>query len=362
MKISLCILAACAIAAGSVIAKDAAVEEPYKQALYTCGEKGYKAYRIPAVVVTNKGTLLAFSEGRKDNIGDHGDIDLMLRRSLDQGKTWSEQVIVHEEGGTKKITIGNPCPVVDRETGVVWLAFCRDNRDVFMTHSKDDGKSWAKPTEITASVKKKSWGWYATGPGQGLQLTVGKYKGRLVFPCDHSEGKVGRSHVFYSDDHGKTFVLGGATEDKMNECEAVELTDGRLLLSMRNGLRKGKRAFAISRDGGATWSKPRVNENVYCPVCQSSIHRYSWKPSILLYSAPGGPGRTNLTVRASYDEGVTWPDARVLDLHGSGYSDLAVLPDGSVCCLFESGWRNPIVFARFPLEWIKAGGRNETKR
>lgn len=335
----------------TALAEDASVE-PYKQDLYTCGTKGYNAYRIPALVVTTKGTLLAFCEGRKDSIRDHGDIDLMLRRSADGGKTWSEQVIVHEEGGTAKITIGNPCPIVDQSTGTVWLAFCRDNRDVFMTHSDDDGISWVEPIEITASVKKKDWGWYATGPGHGIQLTRGKYKGRLVFPCDHGDAEEGRSHVFFSDDHGKTFVLGQATGGNMNECEVVELADGRLLLSMRNGLRKGLRAFSFSEDGGATWSEPGLNENIYCAVCQSSIHRYSWEPNILLYSGPGGPGRTNLTVRASYDEGKTWPAAKVVDFQGSGYSDLATLPDGSACCLLESGWYKPIVFTKFPLQWL----------
>jgi sialidase-1 len=347
-------VAVVAVAAGSAedIAKDT-----HRQDLFTCGANGYKAYRIPALVVTVKGTLLAFCEGRKDDIRDHGDIDLVLRRSTDGGKTWSQQAVVHEEGDTEKITIGNPCPVVDRDTGTVWLAFCRNNRRVFMTHSDDDGKNWSKPAEITASVKNKSWGWYATGPGHGIQLTRGKHKGRLVFPCDHVEGKEGRSHVFYSDDHGKTFVLGNPTEGKMNECEAAELSDGRLLLSMRNALGKSRRAFSVSKDGGATWSEPKANENVYCPTCQSSIHRYSWKPSILLYSGPGGPGRRNMTVRASYDEGGTWPDSRVVDLQGSGYSDLAVLPDGTVCCLFESGWWKPIVFVKFPLKWLKAGKR-----
>jgi len=328
--------------------------EVYKKDLYTCGAEGYKAYRIPALVVTNNGVLLAFCEGRKDNIRDHGDIDLVLRRSRDSGKTWSDQVIVHEEGGAEKITIGNPCPVVDRSTGVIWLAFCRNNRRVFMTRSSDDGKTWAKPTEITASVKKEAWGWYATGPGHGIQLTRGKHKGRLVFPCDHGEGKIGRSHVFYSDDHGKTFVLGQPTDEKMNECEVAELADGRLLLTMRNGLGKLRRAFSISKDGGVTWSKPKVNDQVYCPVCQASIHRYSWKPNILLHSGPGGPDRRNLTVRASFDEGETWPAAKVIDLQGSGYSDLAVLPDGSICCLFESGWKKPIVFARFSLKSLTA--------
>jgi len=132
----------------------------------------------------------------------------------------------------------------------------------------------------------------------------------------------------------------------------VELADGRLLLSMRNGYGKGRRAFALSKDGGETWSKPELNAQVYCPVCQSSIHRYSWEPNVLIYSAPGGPGRIEMTVRLSYDEGKTWPVAKLVDEAGSGYSDLAILPDGSVCCFFESGWRKPLVFAKFPLKWL----------
>jgi sialidase-1 len=129
---------------------------------------------------------------------------------------------------------------------------------------------------------------------------------------------------------------------------------------MRNGLGKGKRAFAFSKDGGETWSKPKANEHVYCPVCQSSIHRYSWKPNILLYSAPGGPGRIKMTVRASYDEGKTWPVSRLVkERGGSGYSDLAVLPDGSICCFYEAGWKGPLVFAKFSLKWIAEGDKKD---
>src|SRR5947208_16452883 len=115
--------------------------------------------------------------------------------------------MVHEEGGETKVTIGNPCPVVDQETGVVWLPFCRDNRDVFVTHSADDGRTWSRPEEITSRVKPADWGWYATGPGNGIQLSRGKYKGRLVIPCDHrvnnkgEYNQAGRSHVIYSADH-----------------------------------------------------------------------------------------------------------------------------------------------------------------
>ncbi len=327
--------------------------------VFLSGAEGYHTYRIPAVVLTNDNTLLAFCEGRKTGRGDHGDLDLVLRRSTDGGKTWQPMQVVHEEGGTAKITIGNPCPVVDRTTGTIWLPFCRDNDRVLMTHSTDDGKTWAKPIEITDQVKRAGWGWYATGPGHGIQLAGG----RLVVPCDcgNSKGwggwdKKGHSLIFYSDDHGKTWKLGGVTDRGMNECEVVELADGSLLLSMRNYFGRNQRAFAASTDAGLTWSPPKHHQQVYCPTCQSSIQRYSLTPkNILLYSGPGGPGRNDMTVRLSYDEGKTWPLSKVIYRGSSAYSDLVVLSDGTIGCLYERDNYGKITFARFTLDWLTEG-------
>src|SRR5262245_16190531 len=121
--------------------------------------------------------------------------------------------LVYEEGGARAITIGNPCPVVDRETGAVWLTFCRDNDDVLVTSSTDDGRTWAVRRRNTERVKPAGWGWYATGPGVGIQLLRGPHRGRLIIPCDHGETIHGRrvmhSHVIFSDDHGRTWDLGG---------------------------------------------------------------------------------------------------------------------------------------------------------
>ena len=337
--------------------------EPEQTVVYRSGQDGYNTYRIPALVVTTRGTLLAFCEGRKTGQSDHGDIDLLLKRSIDQGGTWSSQQVVYEEGGGKKVTIGNPCAVVDHETGVVWLAFCRNNDLIFITYSDDDGLTWAKPIEITKDVKDPKWDWYATGPGHGIQLQYGPHKGRLVIPCDCGDSKgwgqwdeKGRSLVIYSDDHGKSWQRGEITEKSMNECEVVEIANGALLLSMRNYHGKNRRAFSVSHNGGQNWSKPKHHEQVYCPTCQSSIHRYSVKPkNIVLYSGPGGPGRTGMTIRASYDEGWTWPVSQQLHAGPSAYSELARLPNGDIVCLYESGEKQPyewIRFARFPLRWL----------
>ena len=342
---------------------------PAKTDAYVSGKEGYHTFRIPALLVTKKGTLLAFCEGRRDNRRDHGDIDLVLKRSTDHGKTWKPMQLVHEEGGTAKITIGNPCPVLDRTTGTVWLSFCRDNDDVFITHSSDDGKTWAKPKKITEGIKRPEWNWYATGPGNGIQLELGPHKGRLVMPCDHhlrgveSRAKGRHSHAIYSDDHGKSWNLGGVTEPAMNECAAVELTDGTLMLNMRSYRGNGLRAVATSKDGGESWTVPVDDGTLVEPVCQASFIRYTGvrrhQKNRLLFSNPASKKeRVKMTVRLSYDEGRTWPVARQLHTGPAAYSSLAVLPDGTVGCLYECGEESPyerIAFARFSLQWLSSG-------
>ncbi len=339
---------------------------PDATTLFRSGEGGYHTYRIPALVVGARGTLLAICEGRKNSEQDDGDIDLLLRRSEDGGRTWSQPTVIYEEGGDAPVTIGNPCPVLDARTGILWLAFCRNNDRVFVTSTSDDGLTWTPPREITAEVKAGDWDWYATGPGHGIQLKMGPHAGRLVFPCDHGvRGRDGgwqargRSHIIYSDDGGKTFRRGEATAWGMNECQVAELQDGRLLLNMRNYFGKECRAFAISQDGGVTWSEPWWNETVYCPVCQASMVAFSEKPATLLHSGPGGPDRANLTLRVSYDGGKTWPYARRMISAPAAYSDLAVLQDGTICLVCETGDANPyqrIDFLRLLLPNVEPAG------
>ena len=346
--------------------------EPEAQVdVFVSGADGYHTYRIPALLATPKGTLLAFCEGRKAGRSDHGDIDLVLRRSSDNGKTWGPLEVVHEEGGTRKITIGNPCPVVDQATGTIWLPFCRNNNHVFVTQSADDGKTWAAPREITKDVKKPSWTWYATGPGVGIQLRRGPNKGRLVIPCDHREKATGGtmySHVFYSDDHGKTWTLGGTLDKHTDECQVVETADGSLLLNMRSYWgrvakrkdRDGLRAIARSRDGGRTWSELWFDKTLIEPVCQASFIRYTLAETHgrnrLLFSNPASKRRRErMTIRLSHDEGKTWPVAKLLYAGSAAYSCLAVLPDLSVACLYERDGYKRITFARFTLEWLTDG-------
>lgn len=354
--------------------------------VFTRGQDGYHTYRIPAIIVTTNGTVLAFCEGRKNSGSDSGDIDLLVKRSADGGKTWSAQQVIWSDAAN---TCGNPAPVVDRDTGIIWLLMtwnsgfdkedgiqylkARDTRRVFITHSTEDGATWEKPKEITSSVKRSDWGWYATGPVNGIQLTRGLRSragvppaGRLVIPCNHSTlatatQVVTRSHVIFSDDHGKTWQIGGIEDEMTNESTIVELSDGSLLHNMRSYHKKSRRAVATSQDSGLTWSPVKLDDTLIEPVCQASILRCTWPDSggisRILFSNPASTKREKLTVRLSYDEGATWPVSKEIHSGPAAYSCLTILPDQSIGCLFERGATNSyekISLARFPLSWLEA--------
>ena len=325
-----------------------------QQDIFVAGENGYHTFRIPALVATKQGTVLAFCEGRKHGGADSGDIDMVLRRSADGGRTWGPIQVIADDGPN---TFGNPCAVVDRDTGTIWLLLTHNlgqdreseiinqtgqgTRSVLVTYGRDDGLTWSPIKDITEQVKRPDWTWYATGPGVGIQLR----SGRLLIPCDHIEAgtKGYYSHVIYSSDHGKSWQIGGRAGPQVNECQVVERSDGTLFLNMRSYAGKQCRAIATSGDGGLTWSDVALAQELVDPVCQASLIRSDAqsRTPLLLFSNPASARREKMTVRVSVDQGLTWPVAEELHAGPSAYSCLSTLPDGSFACLYERGEKSP---------------------
>lgn len=345
----------------------AAAQAPQLTDVFVSGQGSYHTYRIPSLLVTGKGTALVFCEGRRDSRSDDGNNDVLLRRSADVGKTWEKVQLVYEEGGESDTTIGNTCPVLDRDTETIWLFMNRDNDAVLVSKSSDDGRTWSKPLDVTSQTKKPAWGWYATGPGIGIQLTKGKHKGRLVIPCDHRESKnrsgPSLSHMIYSDDHGRTWKLGESVGPHTNECQVAELADGRLIVNCRNhwgrsGKRPdlaGRRVIAFSSDGGHTWSEPQFDDTLIEPQCQASLVSVPGKPNALLFSNPASrSGREQMTVRLSLNGGSTWKHSRLLYEKSAAYSCLGILTDGRAAIVFERDNYSRLTFTTFPLKWVAA--------
>ena len=332
-------------------------EDAIRQNLFVSGTNGYHTYRIPALEITTKGTVLAFCEGRKTSQEDTGDIDLLLKRSEDNGRSWSEAAIVYEVGGEAEITIGNPCPIVDRQTGRIHLLFVQDYHQLFSTYSDDDGLSWSTPREHTAILDE--WDYplvlIATGPGHGIQLS----SGRLVAPvwiCDRerkdryentTKDRI-RSGMIYSDDNGQTWQTGGLVPAEiamLHEATIVERQDGSLLINMR-ARAAGYRAVATSTDGGLSWTDPELDRQLPDPTVQGSLIQLS--NDTILFSNPAvhspagvqSASRNNLTMRLSPDGGKHWTHARTITEGPSAYSDLAVTNDGKILCLYENGKEN----------------------
>lgn len=362
MKVTLLL----AIAMAAVIRAD----EPKQTDIFVSGQNGYHTYRIPAIVVATNGAVLAFCEGRKQGAGDAGDIDLLLKRSLDGGNTWQPMQVVAEDGAN---IFGCPTPVVDRMTGEIFLlttwglgsdterkvmdGTAAQRRRVYVQSSKDNGATWSAPRDISADVMKPHWRWYSTGPVNGIQLASTPNRGRLLIPANHSDHSDAtkhpyRSHTIYSDDHGATWKIGAIHDEKTNESTLVELSDGTIVQNMRSYHGKNCRAIATSKDGGLSFTSPTLAANLVEPVCQASLFRL--KSGQILFANPASRKREMLTVRVSED-GVNWSQGSALHLGPGAYSCLAQLPDGTVLCLYERGEKSPyekITLARFPRAWL----------
>lgn len=362
------------VVAGRLVVPDTGLDASKQVNVFTRGADGYHTYRIPSVIVTKAGTLLAFCEARKNGRGDAGNIDLVVKRSRDGGRTWGRMQVLWDDAGN---TCGNPCPVVDRSTGRIVLLMTwnrgddhesriiartsKDFRRPYVCASDDDGITWSKPMDLSKTCRDADWGWYATGPGVAIQLTRGPHKGRLVCPANHSSLKYRdhkyASHVIFSDDGGKSWRRSEPIRPGCNESQVVELADGALMMNMRAYAPRGRRMVAISKDGGATWTQAVPRNDLPEPTCQASFLRYTTEADggrnrLLFSNPPTRRGRERMTVKLSYDEGKSWPVSRLVHLGGGAYSCLTVLPDRTIGLLYEKNGYKTITFARFPLDWL----------
>jgi sialidase-1 len=350
--------------------------------VFVGGQDGVFEYRIPVLVTSNKGTLLAFCDARMNRRGDApNNIDLVMKRSTDGGKTWGQLQTLGDLG---EGAVADSCGLVDRQTGTIWVfsvyapegvgsrnaapGFSGATFTYKAIKSDDDGVTWSEPVDVTAMVKKSEWRAGSPGPGKGIQMR----SGRLIIPRYYAnyhgqestgQEQSGSSFVNYSDDHGQTWKIGSEaqTQGKTNECQVAELSDGSLLLNMR-GITGNQRKIARSHDGGMTWSQVVEDATLIESRCQASLERYTAKlrhdKDRLLFSNPASLERKNMTVRLSYDEGQTWPIAKQLHEGPSAYSCLTVLSDMTAGCLYERGENGPyekITFARFNTEWLTDG-------
>ncbi|GAA4249335.1 exo-alpha-sialidase [Dactylosporangium darangshiense] len=341
-----------------------------EQVLFKQQTNGYACFRIPAVVRAVDGTVLAFAEGRVADCGDDGDIDLVVRRSADGGRTWGPLQVVAEGNGD---TLGNPSPVVDGRTGRIVVVGTRNgpapcpngcDRDPYVVTSDDDGATWTAPRELT-DAKRPDWNfWYATGPMHGIQLQRGPHAGRLVVGAnfEHYDGvgaHVYGTHLLYSDDAGETWHIGAETARDDGTIIAQEVTvlerlDGSIYaLARERGTDPGHRAFAVSRDGGESFAAPfRAIPELEVPDVEGSLLRYSDRR--ILFSAPAHPvAREAMAVRSSFDDARTfgpWQQGKVFNWGPSGYSDLVRLEGDEAGLLYENGVTSPyesIRWARF---------------
>jgi sialidase-1 len=355
--------------------------------VFRSGVEGYNTYRIPAIVTAADGSLIAFAEGRKENGSDPGggNINLVCKRSVDQGATWSALQVVDNPG--EKWAASNPTPVLDRSNGRIWIAFNRwepgkgtdnsrpgtSNNQSWLRWSDDQGRTWSAPREITRDARDfDRWGAMFFGPGGAIQTR----SGRLILPaamCPDAcsvQGAAGnvqgtvafmRDYTVYSDDHGATWHRGALLRALTDENQLVELSDGAIMVDARQG--GGERRWrAVSSDGGEHWSRASYGQAV-SPVA-TAIERFTSKAAgadrdRLLWTGIAGPERKTLVVRVSYDEGQTFVNEHVLYDGLTAYSDLTVLKDGTAGVLWERGISRQcqfITFTRFNREFLEPAG------
>ncbi len=338
--------------------------------LFRQGDNGVHTYRIPALIETRKGTLLAIADARHENSRDlPGRISLVMRRSSDRGCTWSSAVTIRavSEGG-----VGDASLLLDRKSGRIWCFHAYgppgigfptakpgavtgpETLQVHAISSDDDGLTWSRPVDLTPQIKDPSWQAMFATSGTHFQISRGRYLVPLVVRDGDKQVTARNS---YSDDSGKTWRIGPAIAPGSDESKAVELSDGAVLQNMRNGK---TRALARSRDGGITFDTQNAHDAALIdPSCNAGLARYRrGGRDLLVFTNAAAAKRENLTIKLSHDGGGTWPESRTIHAGPAAYSTVIPLRDGTIGVLYERGEKSAaerITFARLDLSWIVSG-------
>lgn len=355
--------------------------------LWNAGIGGYATYRVPGIVTTKRGVLLAYCGGRKDlSKGDWSAADALMRRSTDGGKTWEPSKKI---AGNGVDLTDNVVAIADNATGDVVFLYQRNYTKVFTITTRDDGRTFTAEREITdvfdAFKTDYPWNVATPGTGHGIQLK----NGRLLASIWIANGKVNpdgtRVHApaavatIYSDDHGRTWKRGAMAAVETpnitspNETVATQLANGNVMLNIRSGGQQHLRAVSISDDGISGWSKPQYVPTLFDPTCDAGILTVAktvHHPSAIYFTNPDSRDipkndklrfRQNLTIKMSTDDGLTWTHQQVLDPGVSAYSDLTSLGD-DLYVIYENGSLQGseskpahLTVARVSMAWVNSG-------